>query len=552
MCELRKASGGQLFLCACAPLRRGLSRAGSDSPAGHHSTMPTLKPMQRRLRHVQEIAIRNLDPEYMRGFTMELNTPDEIGQIAVSKPFFNTMNPGWDLENQLDSFYRNLREVEVCVSRLEATVTVEGDAAKEDSTTPPRRLKLLFSLMELHPIGHDLSRLPPVPPTTILVKMCDLWHTFRGTLPPQPHPQTPPPPPVQPFPASPDSSPTGLASLGLTNVSFAAATAAAGRAQGNSGDIVGIKEASPREVVNSNAAPKGSKTITTSQICAHGERLGKEITRRRVAINDTQHLLTQINAHLSPKPDEAVSDTTSPSMSSLQQRLKAVQARLQKTRVLLQAKRDELQKGESRLAEEKAQRQKRRERLRRCQRGLQSVKLRLGQSVKDLPSSKTDLRAIQQALYCRRTRMLYELFQVYPIENNGRHRSIRGIPLPSIDVLNRQDLREEEKVATALGFLIHLLLLMAKYVEVPLRMVMVCASSRSFLRDPLSDPPGLEYPLFYRGLDRARFPSALRFLMENLQQFLLSRAHKIASRNNLLENTECLIHREMWGLNVNP
>ncbi|KFG41860.1 hypothetical protein TGP89_214120 [Toxoplasma gondii p89] len=48
-----------------------------------------------------------------------------------------------------------------------------------------------------------------------------------------------------------------------------------------------------------------------------------------------------------------------------------------------------------------------------------------------------DLPLLRHALYCRRIRMLCELVQIFPVENYGRDRTIRGLEIPSLDVLER-------------------------------------------------------------------------------------------------------------------
>ncbi|KEP63856.1 UNVERIFIED_CONTAM: hypothetical protein HHA_214120 [Hammondia hammondi] len=47
------------------------------------------------------------------------------------------------------------------------------------------------------------------------------------------------------------------------------------------------------------------------------------------------------------------------------------------------------------------------------------------------------LPLLRHALYCRRIRMLCELVQIFPVENYGRDRTIRGLEIPSLDVLER-------------------------------------------------------------------------------------------------------------------
>ena len=67
-------------------------------------------------------------------------------------------------------------------------------------------------------------------------------------------------------------------------------------------------------------------------------------------------------------------------------------------------------------------------------------------------------------------RLVMELQHIYPIElsDHANVREIRGHGIPSLEVLERQDLREKDGVATALGFLLHLLTMLSKYLDAPL------------------------------------------------------------------------------------
>merc|ERR1712014_162862 len=88
-------------------------------------------------------------------------------------------------------------------------------------------------------------------------------------------------------------------------------------------------------------------------------------------------------------------------------------------------------------------------------------------------------------LRCRQMRMMHEVCQIYPIENTGKYRTIRRLFIAGIDQLSRQDLREQESISTALGFLAHLLVTLAGILEVPLRIAIHQAGgSRCSVSDP--------------------------------------------------------------------
>lgn len=77
-------------------------------------------------------------------------------------------------------------------------------------------------------------------------------------------------------------------------------------------------------------------------------------------------------------------------------------------------------------------------------------------------------------LEARQLKLLSELQAVYPIERlvSGDY-AIRGLDLP-----NDLSSRDDDHVGAALGYVVHLLILMAKYLEISLRYPLVYQSSR--------------------------------------------------------------------------
>merc|ERR1719440_868470 len=195
--------------------------------------------------------------------------------------------------------------------------------------------------------------------------------------------------------------------------------------------------------------------------------------------------------------------------------------------------------------------------LQHCQSRLTSTEQEHNASAASLPTVYSGLRTLWQQLRCRRIRMLHEVCQVYPIENCGTYRTIRGLCVAEIRQLSRVDLREEENISTALGYLAHLLVTLASILEVPLRVrIHNAGCSRSYLSDPHESPdtttPPREFPLYYgRGLEKSRFMDALRLLRDGLHQFLYSRGYfdeKRTGSGNLLECFELIIQKEMHGI----
>jgi len=113
---------------------------------------------------------------------------------------------------------------------------------------------------------------------------------------------------------------------------------------------------------------------------------------------------------------------------------------------------------------------------------------------------------------------LQELHDIYPIHSFSENRySIRGLELP-LDIYD--SVVSEEEISAALGFLCHLLVMVAKYLSIPFRYRIVCNSSRSAIQD---DGRGV-LPLFQaRMVDREKLERGILLLERNVDCLLLHR-----------------------------
>ena len=138
-----------------------------------------------------------------------------------------------------------------------------------------------------------------------------------------------------------------------------------------------------------------------------------------------------------------------------------------------------------------------------------------------------DLTKIQFFYDARKVKLLSELQSIYPIElsEEGVY-AIRGIELP-IDTNSKDD----EQISSAIGYLVHLIILASKYVDVSLRYPLLFHASRSWIRDPIT---GTALPLYKRGQDREKFDNGFLWLQRDCQQLLLS-------RNIAYDKTKCIL-----------
>jgi hypothetical protein len=150
------------------------------------------------------------------------------------------------------------------------------------------------------------------------------------------------------------------------------------------------------------------------------------------------------------------------------------------------------------------------------------------------------LSEVCKQLSMRRLDLLRELSQLYSIEYHGRYRSIRGIALPSLSGLRKCELRDEESISAALGFLVHRVSVAARVVDFPMTLRIVAYGSRSSIKNPSSRISLVDLPLFYRGLEKSKFTLAVNLLRDSIAQFIQSRGKRIEGVEDLLELADML------------
>ena len=93
-------------------------------------------------------------------------------------------------------------------------------------------------------------------------------------------------------------------------------------------------------------------------------------------------------------------------------------------------------------------------------------------------------------------------------------------------VTRHERVPHKEQIATALGYVAHLVFMISKYLEIPLRYRLIHHASRSFVRDAISSASGgrgMNYPLFWKGGRREDFERAVSLLKQNIEQLMWAR-----------------------------
>ncbi|RCH83597.1 hypothetical protein CU098_000137, partial [Rhizopus stolonifer] len=125
-----------------------------------------------------------------------------------------------------------------------------------------------------------------------------------------------------------------------------------------------------------------------------------------------------------------------------------------------------------------------------------------------------------QALNKRRKELIADLFCIYPIEqsyDDSQQFSIRGVCLPN----SSYDGKNNESIATALGFTVHLVSMLAFYLEIPLRYPTKPMGSRATIKDLISLISGYrEFPLYTKGVDQYRYEFGVFLLNKNIEQLM--------------------------------
>lgn len=140
---------------------------------------------------------------------------------------------------------------------------------------------------------------------------------------------------------------------------------------------------------------------------------------------------------------------------------------------------------------------------------------------------------VQFLLEARQLKLLADLSQIYPIEraDNGSY-FIRGVEF----IADLAAAKDEEAMASAMGYTVHMMLLASKYLEVPLRYQLLFMGSRSLVRDPVLAGQDNTFPLFKKNIEKDRFERAVSWLRGNVEQLLCSRGLVYDPSKPLLHN----------------
>ncbi len=130
----------------------------------------------------------------------------------------------------------------------------------------------------------------------------------------------------------------------------------------------------------------------------------------------------------------------------------------------------------------------------------------------------------------------------------GAAYTIRGIKLLATNSISNASTNSDgdEQSSTALGYCGHLVLMLSKYLGVPLRYRIIYRSSRSDICDDVVQAAS-QFPLYLKGSDERRFQCGCILLNKNIEHMLNVRVpgwHAKHSQNTL-ENLDILLNSEV-------
>ncbi|OAO12364.1 hypothetical protein AV274_5987 [Blastocystis sp. ATCC 50177/Nand II] len=154
--------------------------------------------------------------------------------------------------------------------------------------------------------------------------------------------------------------------------------------------------------------------------------------------------------------------------------------------------------------------------------------------------------AIQQCLHARRTRLLAMVSFLFPLHQSGAEWSIKAARLPEMALRTTGQIPEAQHGETnaALGYLTHVVVLLARYFDVSLPFVAEYRSSASVVYDPNQEPP-VHHPLFVgaQGQKDGDVQRAMAMMRENVQRVLDCEGIELEIDENVLSGIDKLFKK---------
>lgn len=179
---------------------------------------------------------------------------------------------------------------------------------------------------------------------------------------------------------------------------------------------------------------------------------------------------------------------------------------------------------------------------------LNSSKRKLQENLQRLNSMRESLSEVKGDYYCRRSTLIKELAAIYPIDIGPKGSYyIVGVRLPNAESYAGCD---DTQIAIALGHTCQLVLMIAKFLQMPLRYPMVHLGSRSIIRDHITahlSQKERDFPLYLKGKEKMHFNYAVYLLNRNIVQVRTAVKLSTPDLRATLPNLKDLLEQK-WGV----
>eukprot|EP01103_Thecamoeba_quadrilineata_P015381 TRINITY_DN4843_c0_g1_i1.p1 TRINITY_DN4843_c0_g1~~TRINITY_DN4843_c0_g1_i1.p1 ORF type:complete len:781 (+),score=128.64 TRINITY_DN4843_c0_g1_i1:89-2431(+) len=234
-------------------------------------------------------------------------------------------------------------------------------------------------------------------------------------------------------------------------------------------------------------------------------QLSRQIEENKNSIADTSNQIEHIIAQRSRR-------------SSLHSKRDLARHRIINLHNHHQSKIDKLSMLKEELQIKRTQSSERLARLQKMQQSMFVLKRELQAVQMEKNTLKNQCDLLSNSAAAHRTYLVANLISIFPIakDNNDENFQILEIKLP-----DSQDFQgfDEEVIATGFGHVCHVLVILSRWFNLPLRYEMIPKCSRSIVIEVI-DQTASRYPLYSRGVDINRFIYAIFLLNKNLEQLL--------------------------------
>eukprot|EP00992_Anisonema_acinus_P012936 TRINITY_DN8458_c0_g1_i4.p2 TRINITY_DN8458_c0_g1~~TRINITY_DN8458_c0_g1_i4.p2 ORF type:complete len:286 (+),score=95.27 TRINITY_DN8458_c0_g1_i4:604-1461(+) len=151
----------------------------------------------------------------------------------------------------------------------------------------------------------------------------------------------------------------------------------------------------------------------------------------------------------------------------------------------------------------------------------------------------TTCAELKACIATRRSHLVAGISQIYPLQFDKANSSYT---IAKLKMSNANSVGCDDEAAAALGYVVHVLKLLAKIWGVELRYTLYPVCSRSYLRQDFIDQTSIIHALFHqRSNEKSMYFKAITLLNMNILQLLRVRGLPVDKDRHMLANLRCLL-----------